>query len=61
MNNSLYKIFNRGRRVIRRKWYSLIYFAKDIILRDKILVNYWIPPKSDLKFYNLGDDLNRDF
>ena len=55
----MYKIFNKSRRVIKRKWYALIYFVKDIILRDKVLVNYWIPPKSDPEFYNFGDDLNR--
>lgn len=54
----MYKIFNKSRRVIKRKWYALIYFVKDIILRDKVLVNYWIPPKSDPEFYNFGDDLS---
>lgn len=47
------------RRFCRRRKYVLYYAAIDIILKNKIIVNYWIPPKTDPLFYNFGDDLNR--
>ncbi|WP_154670091.1 polysaccharide pyruvyl transferase family protein [Petrimonas mucosa] len=54
------KIINKLRKIIKRERYGLHYFLKDIISRDKVVVNYWIPPQSDPEFYNFGDDLNRD-
>lgn len=37
----------------------MYYFCRDIMPGNKLIVNYWIPPKADPEFYNFGDDLNR--
>lgn len=54
------KIINKLRKIIKRKHYSLTYFLKEMTPGDKVVVNYWIPPHSDPRFYNFGDDLNHD-
>ncbi len=52
-------MINKINRFLKRKRYRIYYFFRDIIPRNKVIVNYWIPPKADPEFYNLGDDLNR--
>src|SRR5690554_5121471 len=57
------KLIRRMTLKIHRFWkrskYVLYYAVNDIILKNKIIVNYWIPPKTDPLLYNFGDDLNR--
>ncbi len=57
--NQIKKLTDKIRRFLKRKQFQLYYILMDIIPGNKITVNYWIPPKSDPEFYNLGDDLNR--
>lgn len=52
------KIGNRLKIIIKRILFHVYYGLKDIITGKKVIVNYWIAPKADPEFYNIGDDLN---
>lgn len=53
------KIIKRLRNLIKRLFFQFYFGLYDLVARNKVIVNYWIAPRSDPQFYNLGDDLNR--
>lgn len=53
------KIYTKLLQYYKRIIYRIYYLVKDIVPGNKIVVNYWIPPKANPENYNIGDDLNR--
>lgn len=52
-------ITKKIRKLLKLISVRLNYYWMDLMPGEKIVVNYWIPPRSNPEFYNFGDDLNR--
>lgn len=53
------KLISKASKVVRRKKVACKYFFLDLFCKNKLIINYWIPPRVAYpKHYNFGDDLN---